>query len=167
MEEINKKEYETKEELYKDLCKTLTALIRDEEDWLANLANSSALLWMMLKDINWAGFYLYKNNELVLGPFQGKPACTRIELGKGVCGKAALAKETILVENVHEFPGYIACDSQSNSEIVVPIIKNNKLIGVLDIDSPIYSRFDETDKKYLEEFVDILNKYITYPDKFI
>jgi GAF domain-containing protein len=145
----------------------LTALIRDEEDWLANLANSSALLWMMLKDINWAGFYLYKNNELVLGPFQGKPACTRIELGKGVCGKAALAKETILVENVHEFPGYIACDSQSNSEIVVPIIKNNKLIGVLDIDSPIYSRFDETDKKYLEEFVDILNKYITYPDKFI
>ena len=122
---------------------------------------------MMLDDINWAGFYLYKNNELVLGPFQGKPACTHIELGKGVCGSAALSRETQVIKNVHEFPGHIACDSQSNSEIVVPIIKNNILIGVLDIDSPLYSRFDEIDKKYLEEFVDILNEHITYPEKFI
>ncbi|NLK63705.1 MAG: GAF domain-containing protein [Tissierellia bacterium] len=167
MEEINKTEYKTKDEFYADLCNTLKALISEEGDWLANLANSSALLWMMLNDINWAGFYLYKNKELILGPFQGKPACTHIELGKGVCGKAAFTKETILVKNVHEFPGHIACDSQSNSEIVVPIIKNDKLIGVLDIDSPLFSRFDETDKKYLEEFVDILNKYITYPLKFI
>jgi len=167
MEDLIKKEYEAKEELYKDLCKTLTVLIRDEEDWLANLANSSALLWIMLENINWAGFYLYKNDELILGPFQGKPACTRIKPGKGVCGTAAITKQTMLVKNVHEFPGHIACDSQSNSEIVVPMIKNDRLIGVLDLDSPVYSRFDETDQEYLEKFVDILNKYITYPDKFI
>jgi GAF domain-containing protein len=166
MEEI-KKQHIRKDELYDNLCNTLNALISEEKDWLANLANSSALLWMMLDDINWAGFYLYKNNELVLGPFQGKPACTHIELGKGVCGSAALSRETQVIKNVHEFPGHIACDSQSNSEIVVPIIKNNILIGVLDIDSPLYSRFDEIDKKYLEEFVDILNEHITYPEKFI
>lgn len=167
MEKINKMNYKTKEEFYDDLCNTLVALISEEDDWLANLANSSALLWMMLDDINWAGFYLYKNNELILGPFQGNPACTHIKLGKGVCGSAALTKETIVVKNVHEFPGHIACDSQSNSEIVVPIIMNDNLIGVLDIDSPIYSRFDEIDKKYLEKFVNILNKYINYPAKFI
>jgi len=166
MEEI-KKQHIRKDELYDNLCNTLNALISEEKDWLANLANSSALLWMMLDDINWAGFYLYKNNELVLGPFQGKPACTHIELGKGVCGSAALSRETQVIKNVHEFPGHIACDSQSNSEIVVPIIKNNILIGVLDIDSPLYSRFDEIDKKYLEEFVYILNEHITYPEKFI
>lgn len=167
MEEINKIEYKTKDDFYEDLCNTLRALISDEKDWLASLANASALLCMMFDDINWSGFYLYKNDQLVLGPFQGKPACTHIELGKGVCGKAAITRETQVVENVHEFPGHIACDSQSNSEIVLPIIKNDKLIGVLDIDSPLYSRFDQTDRKYLEEFVAILNKYIAYPDKFI
>lgn len=167
MIEINKFEHKTKDDFYEDLCNTLRALISDEKDWLANLANASALLWMMLDDINWSGFYFYKNDQLVLGPFQGKPACTHIELGKGVCGKAAITKETQVVENVHEFPGHIACDSQSNSEIVLPIIKNDKLIGVLDIDSPLYSRFDQTDRKYLEEFVAILNKYVAYPDKFI
>lgn len=167
MIEINKFEHKTKDDFYEDLCNTLRALISDEKDWLANLANASALLWMMLDDINWSGFYFYKNDQLVLGPFQGKPACTHIELGKGVCGKAAITRETQVVENVHEFPGHIACDSQSNSEIVLPIIKNDKLIGVLDIDSPLYSRFDQTDRKYLEEFVAILNKYVAYPDKFI
>lgn len=167
MIEIKKLEYKTKDEFYDDLNNTLRALISHEEDWLANLANASALIWMMLYDINWAGFYLYKNDELVLGPFQGKPACTHIDLGKGVCGKAAVSRESQVVENVHEFPGHIACDSQSNSEIVIPIIKNDKLIGVLDIDSPQYSRFDQTDRKYLEEFVAILNKYLAYPDKFI
>lgn len=167
MIEIKKLEYKTKDEFYDDLNNTLRALISHEEDWLANLANASALIWMMLYDINWAGFYLYKNDELVLGPFQGKPACTHIDLGKGVCGKAAASRESQVVENVHEFPGHIACDSQSNSEIVIPIIKNDKLIGVLDIDSPQYSRFDQTDRKYLEEFVAILNKYLAYPDKFI
>ena len=167
MIEINKLEYKTKDEFYEDLRNTLRALISDEKDWLANLANASALLWMMLDDINWSGFYFYKNDQLVLGPFQGKPACTHIELGKGVCGKAAITRETQVVENVHEFPGHIACDSKSNSEIVLPIIKNDKLIGVLDIDSPLYSRFDQTDRKYLEEFVAILNKYVAYPDKFI
>lgn len=167
MIEINKLEHKIKSEFYEYLCNTLTALISDEKDWLANLANASALLWMMFDDINWSGFYLYKNDQLVLGPFQGKPACTHIELGKGVCGKAAISRESQVVENVHEFPGHIACDSQSNSEIVLPIIKNDKLIGVLDIDSPLYSRFDQTDRKYLEEFVEILNKYVTYPHKFI
>lgn len=167
MEEINKIQYTTKDEFYSDLCDTLRALVSEEKDWLANLANSAALLWTMLGDINWAGFYLFKNNELVLGPFQGKPACTHIGLGKGVCGTAALTKESQVVKNVHEFPGHIACDSQSNSEIVVPILKDDRVIGVLDIDSPLYSRFDEGDKKYLEDFVDILNEYTAYPDKFI
>ena len=122
---------------------------------------------MILNDINWAGFYLYKNNELVLGPFQGKPACTHIELGKGVCGTAAKNMATELVKNVHDFPGHIACDSQSNSEIVIPIISENKLIGVLDVDSPKLNRFDEEDKIILERFVSLIVKYVHFPEDFI
>nr|WP_242866828.1 GAF domain-containing protein [Abyssisolibacter fermentans] len=142
----------------------LTGLICEEKDWLANLSNATALLGYMLDDINWVGFYLLKNNELVLGPFQGKPACTHIQMGKGVCGTAALNRKIQIVENVQEFPGHIACDSESKSEIVIPIISGNKLIGVLDIDSPILSRFDKEDGLYLEKFVGILNKYIKWED---
>jgi len=164
MKQINKIDFETKEQLYKYMNIKLTGLVGSEEDWLANLSNASALLWLLLEDINWAGFYLYKNGKLVLGPFQGKPACVNIELGKGVCGTAAKTRTTQLVKNVHEFPGHIACDCASNSEIVVPIIKNNQLIGVLDIDAPIVNRFDHDDKNGLEKFVDTLNKYVKWED---
>ena len=167
MNNIEEIKFESKDELYEYLNLTLDGLICEEPDWLANLSNASALLWMILNDINWAGFYLYKNNELVLGPFQGKPACTHIEIGKGVCGTAAKNMETELVKNVHDFPGHIACDSQSNSEIVIPIISENKLIGVLDIDSPKPNRFDEKDKINLERVVSLLVKYICFPEDFI
>ncbi len=167
MERIDKINFDSKDKFYNYLNMKLTGLVCTEKDWLANLSNASALIWLLLDDINWAGFYLYKNEELVLGPFQGKPACTHIEIGKGVCGTAAKSAFTQLVKNVHEFPGHIACDCASNSEIVVPIIKDDKLIGVLDIDSPILNRFDETDQKYLEKFVSILIKYIDFPEKFI
>ena len=164
MKQIDKINFETKEQLYKYMNIKLTGLVGSEEDWLANLSNASALLWLLLDDINWAGFYLYKNDKLVLGPFQGKPACVNIELGKGVCGTAAETRTTQLVKNVHDFPGHIACDCASNSEIVVPIVKNNQLIGVLDIDAPIVNRFDLDDKNGLEKFVDTLNKYINWED---
>lgn len=167
MEKIDKIKFDTKDKLYNYLNMKLTGLLCTEKDWLANLSNASALIWQLMENINWAGFYLYKNDELVLGPFQGKPACTHITIGKGVCGTAAKTSITQLVKNVHEFPGHIACDCESNSEIVVPIIKNNHLIGVLDIDSPILNRFDENDQKYIEKFVSILVKYIEFPEKFI
>ena len=145
------------DEAYQLLLKQLKALIANETDLIANLANASALLNQFLKDINWVGFYLLKDNELVLGPFQGLPACIRIPLNKGVCGLCASTRETIIVDNVHEFEGHIACDPNSNSEIVIPIIdKNDHLIGVLDIDSPKFKRFSSIDKKYLKEFVKIL-----------
>lgn len=167
MNNIEKVNFKTKDKLYNYLNMKLTALICEEPDWLANLSNASAVLWMLLEDINWAGFYLYKNNELILGPFQGKPACTHIKIGKGVCGTAAEKKEIQLVKDVHEFIGHIACDSASNSEIVLPIIKDERLIGVLDIDSPTLNRFDETDQKHLEKFVSIIVKYVEFPDPFI
>jgi len=167
MNNIEKINFDSKDKFYNYLNLKLTGLICEEPDWLANLSNASALLWLLMDDINWVGFYLYKNGELVLGPFQGKPACTHISLGKGVCGAAAAELKTQLVKNVHEFPGHIACDSASNSEIVIPILSdNNKLAGVLDIDSPILQRFDETDKKYLEKFVSIIVKYVVFPDNF-
>lgn len=162
MKQIDKINFETKEQLYKYMNIKLTGLIGSEDDWLANLSNASALLWLLIDDINWAGFYLYKNNKLILGPFQGKPACVNIEIGKGVCGTAAETRETQLIKNVHEFPGHIACDCASNSEIVVPIIKDDQLIGVLDIDAPILNRFDEDDKKGLEKFVETMNKYMKW-----
>ncbi len=167
MNNIEEIKFESKEELYDCVNMTLEGLISEEPDWLANLSNASALLWMFMNDINWAGFYLYKNNELVLGPFQGKPACTHIQLGKGVCGTAAMSLQTQLVNNVHEFPGHIACDSSSNSEIVIPIAVGNKLVGVLDIDSPRLNRFDEIDRTYLERFMSLLVKYVHFPEAFI
>lgn len=167
MIKIESMDFESKSKLYSYLNLKVTGLVCEKNDWLASLANVSATLWILLKDINWAGFYLYKNGELILGPFHGKPACTNIALGKGVCGTAAIKLATQLVKNVHEFPGHIACDSESKSEIVVPIVKDDKLIGVLDIDSPIYNRFDEEDKAGLEKLIDILTKYIIFPDKFI
>lgn len=145
-----------KPELYAELASSLRALIADEPDWIANLANASALLFDSLPDLNWAGFYLLKGGELVVGPFQGKPACVRIAIGKGVCGTAAAQRETIVVPNVHAFAGHIACDSASNSEIVVPMIRGGELIGVLDLDSPKLERFDQQDRAGLERFVAVL-----------
>ena len=143
---------------YKMLCKQLESLIANVPHRVANLANASALLWQELKDINWAGFYLMENGILVLGPFQGKPACIEIPVGKGVCGTAVAEKKTQLVANVHEFPGHIACDGASNSEIVVPIFKDGAIFGVLDIDSPLFSRFTEEDRAGLEAFVKVLEE---------
>jgi len=164
MKQIDKIQFETKEQLYKYMNIKLTGLVGSEDDWLANLSNASALLWLLLDDINWAGFYLYKKDKLILGPFQGKPACVNIEIGKGVCGTAAATKETQLVKNVHDFPGHIACDSASNSEIVLPIIVDDKVVAVLDIDAPIVNRFDEADKAGLEKIVNTLVKYIKWGD---
>lgn len=162
MNQIEKIEFDSKDKLYKYMNIKLTGLIGDESDWLANLSNSAALLWMMLDEINWAGFYLNKGGKLVLGPFQGKPACVNIEIGKGVCGTAAQTKEIQLVKNVHDFPGHIACDCASNSEIVLPIIVDDEVVAVLDIDSPILERFDEEDSKGLERIVNSLVKYVDW-----
>jgi L-methionine (R)-S-oxide reductase len=145
----------TKTEFYKALTNQLYALLGNEHDVIANAANFSALLFHTMPDLNWAGVYFYKQGGLVLGPFQGKPACTRIAIGKGVCGTAAERRKTIVVANVHEFPGHIACDQASNSEIVVPMIKGGQLIGVLDLDSPVLARFDEEDKAGLENLVEV------------
>ena len=147
---------ENKKELYSLLQDQLKALVEGETNYIPNLANASALLWMGLKDINWAGFYLMMDGELVLGPFQGKPACIRIPVGRGVCGTAVSEEKTQLVDDVHKFPGHIACDSASNSEIVIPIRSGDKIVGVLDIDSPVFSRFDKEDQEGLEGFVKIL-----------
>lgn len=148
----------TREEQYQTALSQLKSLIADEPDRVANLANASALLKQCLNDTNWAGFYLYDGKELVLGPFQGLPACIRIPLGKGVCGTSASERRTLRIADVHEFPGHIACDAASNSEIVVPLVKGDTLIGVLDIDSPLKERFDEQDQAFLEQFADILVK---------
>lgn len=166
MFEVGKAQFKDKKELYNELNSYLTGLISEEKDWLANIANASALLYSMMYDINWAGFYLYKDGELVLGPFQGKPACIRIALGKGVCGTAAKTRNIQVVEDVHQFPGHIACDALSQSEIVIPIIKDQKLIGVLDIDSPVKARFDDEDADGLKSYIQILNKYIDWPDMY-
>lgn len=141
---------------YKLLCAQLKALTEDVENVISNLSNASALLWQELADINWAGFYKMEGGILVLYPFQGKPACTKIAVGKGVCGTAVAEDRTQLVPDVHQFPGHIACDCASNSEIVVPIHMNGEIWGVLDIDSPNFNRFDEEDQKGLENFVKIL-----------
>ncbi|RSD27742.1 GAF domain-containing protein [Mesobacillus subterraneus] len=150
----------TREKNYDLVIKQLKALIEDEKNAVANLSNASALLNQFLDRINWVGFYLMENGELVLGPFQGLPACVRIPLGRGVCGTAASKQETLRVEDVHQFPGHIACDAASQSEIVVPMIKDGKVVGVLDIDSPEKNRFDELDQQKLEEFVEVLVQYI-------
>jgi L-methionine (R)-S-oxide reductase len=143
----------TKAERYDALVDQLRALLHDERDAIANMANAASLLYHSLPDLNWAGFYLMKGGELVLGPFHGKPACVRIAVGRGVCGAAAERRETILVEDVHAFPGHIACDAASRSEVVVPILAGGDLVGVLDLDSPRPGRFDADDRAGLEAFV--------------
>ncbi len=144
-----------KKEVYRFLIEQTAILLEGETDFSANSANFASLVFHALPDLNWAGFYLVKNGELVLGAFQGKPACVRIKFGQGVCGAAAERRETVIVENVHEFPGHIACDAASNSEIVIPLIKNDQLVGVFDVDSPLVSRFDAKDKIGLETAVQI------------
>ena len=145
---------------YKLLCENLEALVGGVPHKIANLANAAALLYESLEGINWAGFYLLEGDTLILGPFMGKPACIEIPMGRGVCGASAASGKTQLVPNVHEFPGHIACDSASNSEIVVPLFCEGAVIGVLDIDSPHYSRFDERDRAGLEEFARIIERVI-------
>lgn len=145
---------------YQLLIKQLEALIEDETDLTANLANSAALLNQFLDRINWVGFYLLNEGQLVLGPFQGLPACVRIDLGRGVCGTAVAEKKTQLVPDVHAFPGHITCDSASQSELVIPLFKEDQVIGVLDIDSPILNRFSQLDQTYLEQFCEKLMEYV-------
>ena len=145
---------------YVQLNAQLDALTGPVPHFIANLANASALLYQTMEDLNWAGFYLMQDGKLVLGPFQGKTACIEIPVGKGVCGTAAAQQKTMLVRDVHQFPGHIACDCASNSEIVVPIWKNGQIVGVLDIDSPSLNRFTEEDQAGLEEFVRILEQNV-------
>ena len=146
----------SKRELYDQLASQLSSLLAGERNLIANAANFSALIFHSLPDLNWAGFYFAQDGELVLGPFQGQPACVRIKIGQGVCGAGAAKCETVIVPNVHEFPGHITCDSASNSEIVIPLMKGGRLMGVLDLDSPSLSRFDEEDAAGLQRLVRIL-----------
>ena len=145
-----------KPDLYVRVQKELDSLLEGERDFIANTANCAALLFHSLPDLNWAGFYFLRGADLVLGPFQGKPACVRIGPGRGVCGTAALARKTVIVADVHQFPGHIACDMDSNSEIVVPLIKQDRLIGVLDLDSPLVGRFDQADGEGLQAIAESL-----------
>ena len=149
-------DFANKAEAYRRLEQQLVALLAGERDAIANQANTAALIFHALPNLNWVGFYRWKNDSLVLGPFQGKPACVRIPLGKGVCGTAAARRQTIIVGNVHEFSGHIACDPASVSEIVVPLVQQNKLAGVLDLDSPVPQRFDDADREGLERLVAVL-----------
>ncbi len=140
------------------LLKQAEALLENEHDEIANMANLSALIFNSIENLNWAGFYIYKDRELVLGPFQGLPACVRLQLHKGVCGTAAAEHRTLNVSNVHVFEGHVACDSASNSEVVVPIIINDQIYGVLDIDSPVYNRFDQDLVEFFEQIVHVFKK---------
>lgn len=149
---------------YKLLARQIRALADDEHNFIPVFSNASALLYDNMEDLNWAGFYIMNKGSLMLGPFQGKVACIRIEVGKGVCGTAVSEDKTQLVKDVHQFPGHIACDSASNSEIVVPIHKDGQVVAVLDIDSPSLSRFDETDKEGLEEFVKALEEVTDFTE---
>ncbi|ETD70766.1 diguanylate cyclase [Pelistega indica] len=145
----------SKQKQYEQLVEQLRYLLEGEHNLIANAANMSALVYHQLPDLNWSGFYLFDGSELVLGPFQGKVACVRIALSRGVCGAAASTRETQLVPDVHAFPGHIACDSASQSEIVVPLIKDGQLIGVWDVDSPVLNRFDEEDKKGMQALCEV------------
>lgn len=149
---------ESKKERYEELLPQISALLADESDLIANLANVSAALKTAFSHYSWVGFYLLKNGELVLGPFQGKVACVRIALGKGVCGTAAMRRETVVVQDVTEYPGHIACDSDSRSEIVVPMVRGMYLCGVIDVDSNERDSFDETDRTYLEKIAEIVSE---------
>ncbi|MCB2313740.1 GAF domain-containing protein [Clostridium tagluense] len=152
----------TNEQKYKYMLILLEGQLSSEKNDLANLSNSAAIIKAVMDRLNWAGFYIVRENTLVLGMFQGMPACNRIQIGKGVCGTAVATKKLQRIENVNEFPGHIACDSATNSEIVIPIIKDDVVYGVLDIDSPEVGRFTELEEKYLVEFVCKLNKYIDW-----
>jgi L-methionine (R)-S-oxide reductase len=149
---------------YAQLAEELAGLLHGESDFVANAANTSALIFDALPDINWAGFYFLKNGQLIVGPFQGKPACVRIALGKGVCGTAAVERRTIVVPDVEAFPGHIACDAASRSEIVLPLIAGGQLLGVLDIDSPKLARFDEADARGLERLTEIFLQDVRVED---
>jgi GAF domain-containing protein len=148
-------DFENKQRGYAELAQALTGLLTGERNRVANAANTAALLFSALPGVNWVGFYFAAGRELVVGPFQGKPACVRIALGSGVCGRAAADRETILVPDVHAFPGHIACDAASRSEIVVPLLHGGRLLGVLDVDSPALARFDEIDRAGLERVAEI------------
>lgn len=152
------------EEKYDTMLGMLRSLIEDEKSFITNISNSAALINALLGRINWCGFYFIKNGELVLGPFQGLPACTRIKIGHGVCGTAVKERKTMRIENVHNFEGHIACDAASNSELVVPIIKNNKVYGVIDIDSEEIGRFTELEQIYIEKCIEVLNEYIDWEE---
>ncbi len=149
-------------ERYKYMLILLKGQLSSEKDPLANISNAAALIFNIVENLNWAGFYILREGELVLGPFQGLPACNRIKIGKGVCGTALETREIQLVKDVELFPGHIACDNASKSELVLPIIKDNKAYGVLDLDSPLKGRFTEEDKEYFIKFMDILNEYIDW-----
>jgi len=148
------------EENYERMVQTVKAFLDGESNLIANLANTSAIINEYVNDINWVGFYLMDKDELVLGPFQGKPACIRIPVGKGVCGTTVEKKETIVVTDVHQFPGHIACDAASRSEIVIPMMKNGEVVGVLDIDSPKLNRFTALEQHYLEAVVKVIEKHL-------
>jgi len=162
MLKLNGLEKMTVAQKYKYMVAALEGQLSSEKDVLANLSNASAIIKAIMDRLNWAGFYLIKNNELILGPFQGMPACNRITIGKGVCGTAVENRTVQRVYNVHEFPGHIACDSASQSEIVIPIIKDEKVYGVLDLDSPEMGRFTELEEEYLIKFVDKLVQYVDF-----
>ncbi|MBU3130081.1 GAF domain-containing protein [Clostridium tagluense] len=162
MIKLNGIEKMTNEQKYKYMLILLEGQLSSEKNDLANLSNSAAIIKAVMDRLNWAGFYIVRENTLVLGMFQGMPACNRIQIGKGVCGTAVATKKLQRIENVNEFPGHIACDSATNSEIVIPIIKDDVVYGVLDIDSPEVGRFTELEEKYLVEFVCKLNKYIDW-----
>lgn len=156
MIEVPQQDWSSPEEMYHDVARTVASTIDGEPNLIANLANTAAILGHTIPDINWAGFYLMDAGELVLGPFWGKPACFRIAPGKGVCGTAAERRETVIVDDVDAFPGHIACDAASKSEIVIPLLNGDTLIGVLDVDSPLPSRFSEADRRGLEQIATIL-----------
>jgi L-methionine (R)-S-oxide reductase len=147
---------EIKQEFYTELVAQLRAMLTGERDWLANFANTAALIFQTLPDLNWAGFYLTRSEELVLGPFQGKPACVRIAHGRGVCGGAVAQRRSLVVTDVHAFPGHIACDAASRSELVVPLVLGEEIIGVLDLDSPVPGRFDDDDRIGCEQLMTVL-----------
>jgi L-methionine (R)-S-oxide reductase len=153
----------TKQRLYKELRAQLASLLEGESDAIANAANMASLLYHVLPDVNWVGFYFLKGGELVLGPFHGKPACVRIAVGKGVCGTAAESRRSVLVPDVREFPGHIACDTASRSEVVTPLAKDGRLIGVLDLDSPEAGRFDETDREGCEALARVYMDRTEFP----
>ena len=156
-----------KAEFYAELTGQLRALLAGERDWLANLANTSALIFQHLPGLNWAGFYLWRGGELVVGPFQGKPACVRIALGRGVCGAAVAERRSQVVADVHAFPGHIACDAASRSELVVPLLRGDAILGVLDLDSPRPGRFDEGDRTGCERMMAALLEATDFPPKAI